>query len=106
MAPPREVPMSDCFDNYEERPMSAPEFGELLRLRVEEEMRDSGVTKALISRRFSASSSAIDIWIKGGRPMPRFFPALARFVRVPVAQMEVWFPEEERRHMYAHRRKL
>lgn len=85
--------------------MSSPEFCERLRLRVDEEIRDSGMTKASISRRFGASPSAIDIWIKGGRPMPRFFPALARFVRVPIAQMEVWFPEEERRHMYASRRK-
>lgn len=83
----------------------SPEFCERLRLRVEEEIRDSGVTKASISRRFGASPSAIDVWIKGGLPMPRFIPALARFVRVSLAQMETWFPEEERRRMYANRRK-
>lgn len=85
--------------------MSAQEFAEILRRRVDEEMRETGVTKASISKRFGASPSAVDVWIKGGRPLPKYHHMLARFVRVPFSQMQTWFPEEERRRMYASRRK-
>lgn len=85
--------------------MSAQDFAEILRRRVEEEMRETGITKKQLSRRFGASESAVEVWIRGGRPMPKYHHMLARFVRVPFSQMETWFPEEERRRIYASRRK-
>lgn len=80
--------------------MSAPTFAELLRKRVEEE----GVTKVQLAKRLGVSDSSIATWIAGGRPKPRYYHVLARFVRVPVAQMDVWFPEEERKAQYRRRR--
>lgn len=83
--------------------MSAISFAEILRRRVAEEVRDTGVTKEQLARRLCVSASAVEVWIAGGRPKPRYFAVLARFVRVSVAQMEEWFPEAERRASYSRR---
>lgn len=80
--------------------MSESGFTERLRLRVEEEQRDTCATLKTIAMRMNANQGTIAAWLKGGRPMPKYFTALARFIRVTPAQMQAWFPEEERRRSF------
>lgn len=57
-----------------------------------------GVTRTAVAERLDVSTATIDGWIKRNKaPLPRSFPAIARFLGVKVAQMSEWFPEKARK---------
>jgi hypothetical protein len=72
-------------------------FVTAMTTRLAEESRD-GVARRAVAHRLGVTTSAIHGWIHEGRsPLPRSFPAIARFLGVKVEQMEAWFPEKARK---------
>ena len=70
------------------------------------ELRD-GVTRTAVAQRLDVSTAAIDGWVRRNKaPLPRSFPAIARFLNVPLAQMEAWFPEAARKEGLSRGRPL
>jgi transcriptional regulator with XRE-family HTH domain len=76
---------------------SMSDFVTAMTARLDEESRD-GVARRAVAQRLGVTISAIHGWIHEGRaPLPRSFPAIARFLGVKAEQMSEWFPEAARK---------
>lgn len=81
-------------------------FVDKLTARLAEESRD-GVARRAVAQRLGVTISAIDGWInRGYAPSPCYFAAIARFLKVPPAQMAEWFPESARKEKLSRGRPL
>ena len=81
-------------------------FVDMMTAKLAAELLD-GVTRTAVAQRLDVSTATIDGWIKRNKaPLPRSFPAIARFLKVPLAQMSEWFPEKARKEGLSRGRPL